>query len=313
MNTTTKKISIVIPVFEAEEIVSPLVKKINDSVDLSNNENELILVDDGSYDNSWKMIEKESKKGSDILGIKLSRNFGQHYAILAGLNQARGEIIIVMDCDLQHDPTYIKDLIYEFDKGYDIVFSVMENKKFNFFKNFTSFLFYKIYNFLLDDKNLKVSTSTGDFTIFSRKVLDEYLKLDDYKRHHVMVLKWLGFKTSEIKIEHKMRKSGRSTYTLQKLFSLAFDTIIFNSNKVLNYFIGTGLLISGLAFLGILYIMINSIFFNYVQGWPSLFVIILFSTGLIILSIGVLGLYIGKTFDQTKNRPKYIVEKSTIE
>ena len=311
MNTTTKKISIVIPVFEAEEIVSPLVKKINDSVDISNNENELILVDDGSCDNSWKIIEKESKKGLDILGIKLSRNFGQHYAILAGLNQARGEIIIVMDCDLQHDPTYIKDLIYEFDKGYDIVFSVMENKKFNFFKNFTSFLFYKIYNFLLDDKNLKVSTSTGDFTIFSRKVLDEYLKLDDYKRHHVMVLKWLGFKTSEIKIEHKMRKSGRSTYTLQKLFSLAFDTIIFNSNKVLNYFIGTGLLISGLSFLAILFIIINSIFFNYIQGWPSLFVIILFSTGLIILSIGVLGLYIGKTFEQTKNRPKYIVEKST--
>ena len=301
-------ISIIIPVYKSEGILQELINEIHKVVDLNFKSNELIFVDDGSDDNSWKKIITFSKKYESIKGIKLSRNFGQHYAILAGLNTARGEKIIVMDCDLQDSPKYIPEMINQYNNGSEIIFTIRKNRKFNFLKNFSAFLFYKIYNFLLQDKNLKVNFSMGSYTLFSKKVLKEYLKVGDYRRHHVMVLKWLGFKTSNIIIEHESRSIGKSGYNFFKLLDLAIDTIIFNSNRILNYFIITGLLISFIAFLGILTIIINSFFTDYNQGWPSIFIMILFSLGLIIFCIGIVGLYIGKMFDQTKNRQKFIIE-----
>ncbi len=303
------KLSIVSPVYKAENIVDELVKRVVDEAQKITLDFELILVEDGSPDNSWKAIERNSVKDKRVKGIKLSRNFGQHYAITAGIDNAEGNFIIIMDCDLQDDPIYFIKLIDKAKEGYDIVYTYKESRKHSFFKNMTAKLYNKIFNYLIDNKSISSDNNIGAYSLISRKVADAFMSYNDYHRHYLMVLRWLGFHTGYIKIEHKVRFEGKSSYTFSKLIKHAIDGITSQSDKLLRIFVGIGLTISTLSFLSILLIIIMYLTNGFKSGWASLIVVILFSTGIILTSIGVIGIYLGKTFEQTKNRPLYFIDK----
>lgn len=302
------KVSIVIPVYNSESTLELLNDKIIQEISSTSNDYEIIYVNDDSPDSSWKIIQKLCKENSKIIGIHLSRNFGQHPAIFCGLSHATGDVIIVMDCDLQEDPKYIKELIAEFYKGYDIVFTVRKKRKYIWWKNIGASIFSSIYNYLIDDKRLLTSQSVGSYSLISKKVAEAFLKYGDYQFHYLMVLRWLGFKQSFIEIEHMERASGKSSYNFKKLFEHALIAIVFQSDKLLRFNIYIGLFISFISIIGIFYVVINYFIHGFAQGWTSIFVILLFMMGIVLFSLGIIGLYIGKMFEQVKNRPKYVIK-----
>jgi glycosyltransferase involved in cell wall biosynthesis len=305
----TVMLSIISPVYKAEKIVDELINRIIIEAEKITKNFEIILVEDGSPDNSWDRILDNCKKDQRVKGIKLSRNFGQHYAITAGVHNAIGDYIVVMDCDLQDDPIYIKDLYKKALEGYDIVYTVKNKRNHDWLKNITAIIFNRIFNWLIDNKNWKSSAYVGSYSLISKKVAAEYKNYKDYRRHYLMILRWLGFQYSFVNIEHKERYEGKSTYSFSKLINHAIDGITSQSDKLLRLTIVFGFILSFLSILCGLIILISALFNNYQPGWASLSVLILFVAGLIITSIGILGIYIGKIFEQTKGRPLYLVDK----
>lgn len=300
------KISVVSPVYKAEKIVDELVKRLTEVLSSVTNDFEIILVEDCGGDESWKRIEDNCRRDKRVKGILLSRNFGQHYAITAGLQQATGEVIVVMDCDLQDDPAHILRLLEEYEEGYDIIFTRRIGRKHSFFKMITA----KIYNSLFtlfSDKNYELNV--GSMTLFSSRVRDEFVKLKDQDRLYIQLLKWLGFRSTYVPVEHRERYEGKSSYSLSKLFMTAVQGWTSYSDKLLRLSIYTGLAISAVTLLAGVYIVISYFLKSFQPGWPSLIVAVLFSTGLILMSIGITGIYIGKIFEQTKQRPLYIIDK----
>lgn len=303
------KLSIVIPVFNAEKIIDELISRVDSEIKLLFENYEIILVEDGSIDNSWSCIKKNCSNNKKIKGLKLSRNFGQHNAITAGLQESSGEKVIVMDCDLQHNPKYISQFINKSNEGFDIVYSHMNKRSFGIFKNLSSRLFFMIFNYLIDNKEFKGSNKIGSFSLITRKVVKEYLSFGDYARHYIMVLRWLGFKSSIISINHEPRFSGKSSYTFSELIKHSINGIVFNSDKIIRITLKLGFTISLLSILASLLIIIMYFIQPFQAGWASIIVMILFSTGLIIGSIGIVGLYVGKIFDQSKNRPIFVIDE----
>ena len=303
-------LSIVSPVYRAENIIDELIKRISEEVkkiDLVKNF-EILLIEDGSPDDSWKKIEENCKKFNYVKGIKLSRNFGQHFAITAGLDKALGDYVIVMDCDLQDNPKYIKDLLDKAIQGFDVVYTVKKHREHSFFKNLTASLFNKFFNFLLENSNLQGSNEIGAYSILSRKVVNEYKKFGDYNRHYLSVVRWLGFDFTFLHIEHSRRFEGESSYNLRKLLSHALNGIISQSNKLLYLNTYFGFFISFISFCFGLYQIISYFTTGRQNGWTSLIVAIFFSLGILLISLGIVGIYIGKVFEQVKGRQKYIVD-----
>lgn len=303
------KISVVSPVYKAERIMPELVRQIGNALQQITSDYEIVLVEDGSPDQSWEAIEHECAGNSHVKGIKLSRNFGQHYAITAGIHNAEGDYVIVMDCDLQDDPAYIRDLYQKAREGYDIVYTIKEERRHSFFKNMTARLFNSLFNWLIDNKSWKSSSQVGSYSLLSRKVVESFRNYKDYRRHYLMVLRWLGFRSAFIQIEHKQRYEGKSSYNLSKLLHHAIDGITSQSDKLLRMTVVLGFFMSIAAFVGGLYIFIRSLISPFQSGWASLSILILFVGGLIITTIGISGIYIGKIFEQTKGRPLFIIDK----
>jgi glycosyltransferase involved in cell wall biosynthesis len=303
------KLSIVSPVYRAEEILVELVTRVSFEAKNITNNFEIILVEDSSPDNSWSVINSICINNQNVKGIKLSRNFGQHFAITAGLENASGDVVIVMDCDLQDDPKYFKDLICKIQEGYNIVYTTKISRKHSWIKNISARFFYRIFNYLVDNKNYRASDSVGSFSALSRKAIDAFISYGDYRRHYLMVLRWLGFQHTYVVVEHNERYSGMSSYNWRKLLEHAIDGITSQSDKLLKITAGLGLALSSISFISIICILIRYLIKPFQAGWSSLFVLILFMSGLIILSIGICGIYIGKIFEQTKGRPKYIIEE----
>ncbi len=306
MNKENIKISVISPVYKSEKIVDELVRRISDEVSRITDNYEIILVEDCGGDNSWKKIEENCISNSKVKGIKLSRNFGQHYAISAGMKESSGDVIVIMDCDLQDDPSHIKKLYDEFKNGFDVVFTKRIARKHSFFKTITA----KIYNSLFSmfaDKNYDLNV--GSLTMISKRVKDEFVKLKDQDRLYIQLIKWIGFKSTYVSVEHRERYEGKSTYSISKLFITAIQGWTSYSDKLLRLSVYSGLLISLITLLVGIYIVLSYFMKSFQPGWPSLIVAILFSTGLILMSIGITGIYIGKIFDQTKGRPLYIIDK----
>ncbi|MBS1517277.1 MAG: glycosyltransferase [Bacteroidetes bacterium] len=301
-----RSVSIISPVYKAGKIVDELVRRVSEEASRISDSYEIILVEDCGGDNSWEKIVENCELNPAVRGIKLSRNFGQHYAITAGMMEAKGDIVIIMDCDLQDDPVYFTDLLKVFDEGYDIVFTKRINRKHSLFKKITA----GIYNFLFRlfaDKNFDLDV--GSMTMISSRVKDEFVKLKDQDRLYIQLLKWIGFRSAYLPVEHKKRFEGRSSYTLSKLFFTAIQGWTSHSDKLLRLSIYSGLFISFVTLLIGIYIVISYFMKSFQAGWPSLIVAVLFSAGLILMSIGITGIYIGKIFEQTKERPLYIIDK----
>ena len=302
-------ISVVSPVYRAENIVDELVKQIVAAMEPITSNYEIILVEDNSPDNSWAKMAAICRNNNKVKGIKLSKNFGQHNAIAAGLYHATGDYIIVMDCDLQDNPKYMKTLIEKADEGNDIVYTYKRARNHNFMKNFISFFWSKIFNWLVDDKTLQNNLKVGSYSLITKKVQNEYNQLHDFYRPYLGMLSILGFTNTYVEIEHDKRHSGKSSYTLRKLIIHSVNGILSQTSRLLTLSIFTGRSFSIIGFLLIIYIIYLRLTHGFSAGWASLAVLIIFNTGLILMSTGIIGAYIGKIFLQTKNRPNFIVDK----
>lgn len=303
------EISIVSPVYRAEKIIPELVRRIEECVSPITSSYEILLTEDGSPDNSWAAIEAVAATNKKVKGVKLSRNFGQHYAISACMREATGNYVVVMDCDLQDDPKYIAELYAKAKEGYDIVYTTKTTRAHSFFKNITAKVFYSIFNSLTENERSNAQGSIGSYSLLSRKVVDAFNSINDFHRHYLMVLRLLGFRSTFVQVEHNKRFEGTSSYNLSKLITHAIDGITSQTDKLLRLSITVGFVIFAISFLGGTALIINYIVAGALAGYTSLMVMLLFSTGLILMSIGITGLYIGKIFDQVKGRPLYIIEK----
>jgi len=300
-------ISIVSPVYRAEKILPILVSEINLVMERIGEDYEIILVDDRSPDNSWEVMKVLSSQNSKIKSIRLSRNFGQHSAIFAGLTKAKGDWVVVMDCDMQDQPKEIAKLYKKALEGYDIVLGQRENRKDKFLKKLSSKLFYKVFNYLSGGQ---FNNEIGNFGIYKKKVIDSILNISDYIKFFPLFINWVGFKSVSIPIEHGEREEGKSSYSISRLLKLAFNVIVSFSDKPLRLFINFGLGISILSFvLGIYYLYLSITHKITQPGFSSLILSIWFLSGIIISCIGIVGVYLGKTFDQAKNRPTFIIDE----
>ena len=268
---------------------------------------EIILVDDRSPDNSWEVMKVLSSQNPKIKSIRLSRNFGQHSAIFAGLTRAKGDWVVVMDCDMQDQPKEIAKLYKKALEGYDIVLGQRENRKDKFLKKLTSRLFYKVFNYL---SGANFDNNVANFGIYHQKTIKSILDMKDYVKFFSLFINWIGFKSISIPIEHGEREEGKSTYSVGRLFKQAFNVIISFSDKPLRLFINFGLSISILSFvLGIYYLYLSITHKITQPGFSSLILSIWFLSGIIISCIGIVGVYLGKTFDQAKGRPTFIIDE----
>ncbi len=301
------KISIVSPVYLAEKIVDELVSKIHEYTATITLDYEIILVEDGSPDNSWKKIEDLCQRDSKLKAIKLSRNFGQHYAITAGLQCTTGKWVIVMDCDLQDNPEEIPNLFQKAQEGFDIVYAQRKLRQDNFFKRLSSNLFYKTFGYLTDSEQ---DASIANFGIYKQEVIKAVLAMKDHIRFFPTMVQWVGFNSVKLEVKHNSREEGTSSYSWKSLLKLAFNNIISFSDKPLRLTIQLGFSISLLSFIGGLFYIFQ--YFNgqiKVLGFASIIISICFFSGLIIFILGIIGVYLGKTFDRVKERPTYITSK----
>ena len=220
-------ISVVVPVYGCGKCLNKLYTRLKKTLSTFTEEFEIILINDASPDESWQTILKLAEEDNRVKGINLSRNFGQHKAITAGLEYAKGDWVVVMDCDLQDQPEEILKLYNKAQEGFDIVFGRRTERKDTFLKKLGSKVFYKIYDYFTESK---IDNSTANFSIISKKVVVRLNQLREQNRMYPLFVNWIGFKKTEIDIEHALREEGKSSYTLSKLINLAIDSIVSQSN-----------------------------------------------------------------------------------
>lgn len=298
--------SIVIPVYGCKAALPELYRRLTYTMNTITDEYELILVNDNCPENSWEVIEQLCKKDSKVKGIELSRNYGQMSAILAGLDNCAGEWIVVMDCDLQDRPEEIPRLYEKALEGYDVVFARRADRQDSKIKIFWSNLFYKIYNYATDGN---YDGALCNFSVVNRKVIKEYCGMREIYRDYVMYIKWLGFRTTAIDVEHNSRFEGESSYTFKKRIDLALGILTSQSDKVLKLMVGLGMSITLLSFVMLIYIILNYFIVDVDPGWTSIVASNFFIGGITIMTIGIVGIYVGNIFMQTKNRPLYVIRQ----
>ncbi|MGQ9847944.1 MAG: glycosyltransferase family 2 protein [Bacteroidales bacterium] len=299
-------VSIVIPVYKCSESLSILYHRIISALNELEIKYEIIFVYDGGPFKDWEVIAELAENNSNVVGIELSRNFGQHKAITAGLHYSKGKWIVVMDCDLQDNPNDIVKLYQKaISEDVDIVFAKRKFRNDSFLKKLFSKLFYKTLEYLSETNQ---DHTIGNFGIYNRKVIDAILSMGDSIRILPLMVRWVGFKSTSIDVIHEKRECGKTSYSIKKLIHLALDIILSFSDKLLRITVKVGLFIS---LLSVLFTIITIIrYFNgsiSQLGYTSIIISIWFFSGLVIAILGMVGLYVGKTFEQTKDRPMYII------
>ena len=303
-------ISVVTPVYGCCQSLEKLYERLEKVLSTITDKFEIIMVNDGSPDNAWEVIQQLSQKDLRVKGINLSRNFGQHRALAAGLDYVDGDWVVVMDCDLQDQPEEILKLYSKAQEGYDVVFGRRVIREDKAIKKFASKIFYKIYDYL---SGYDTDPSVANFSIISLKVVKNFRKMNEQHKPYGYFINWLGFKRLDIEIEHAPRVYGESSYSFRKLINLALENIVSQSNKPLRMSIKFGFLMSFLSALYACFLVIR--YFSNditVAGWTSVMVSIYFVAGLLLANLGFIGLYLGKVFNESKNRPLYIVDETTF-
>lgn len=302
------ELSIVSPVYHGEKMLNELVQRIHAAIKELTDDYEIILVNDCSPDLSWQKITEICSHDKKVKGINLSRNFGQPYAITAGLSYAAGEYVAVIDCDLQNKPEDLPAMYRKAKEGYDIVSARRVVREDTFLKRLSSATFHKVYDFL---SGFKTDKAVAEFGIYSRKVVKVYCSIPEFSRSFVELVHTLGFKKTTVDVLHDHRLEGESSYNLYRLLKLSYDSIISNSNRPLHLAVSLGLIMSVLSFLMAIYNIFAKFYgLNEVVGYTSTIFSIWFVGGLLLFMMGILGLYIGKIFDQVKGRPVFIVSET---
>ncbi len=302
------EISIVIPVYGCGAIIDKTVSEVVKAVEEITSDYEILLVDDRAPDNAWEAIQKLAAQSPKIKGIKLSRNFGQEGAILAGSTYAKGKYIVYLDCDMQENPEYIKEFYSYLKSGEaDIVFSLRKQRSQGFLRRTLT----KFYNWMF--KKIAGAGFTLEFSslmAFNRKVLTHFLELKDQHRIRAGLLTWLGFKQKFVYIEHLPGLRGKTSYSFSKFVRVAVDAWVSQSTRLLYLAVFFGILFAIFALLGVFYVVIKYFVQGFLPGWASLITTIMASTSVILFQLGILGVYLAKTFEQAKERPLFIVEET---
>lgn len=304
------KVSIVIPCFNEEEnieeISNQIVLRLKKEFDY-----EIIFVDDGSKDRTLEFIKKQQLKKKKFFYISFSRNFGHQNALKAGLDFASGDCVISMDADLQHPPTLINDMLEKWKEGYEIVYTVRNDKKIGTFKKISSKLFYLILNSLSD---YKVEYGAADFRLLDKKIINIIKQMEEPNLFLRGIVSWVGFKQFSISYVPAKRFSGSSKYSIKKMIGLAINGVTSFSVKPLRISVYFGYMVSCSSFLYGIYAITMAIFTtNTISGWTSLLVSTTFLGGIQMIMIGILGEYLGKLFIDVKKRPNYIIKEKSKE
>lgn len=299
-------ISVVIPIYGCRAALEELCRRLTETLTSMQKEYEIILVNDNCPQNSWEVIEQICAKDQHIVGIELSRNFGQIQAITAGLDYSKGDWVVVMDCDLQDRPEEIPNLYNKaVENGYDAVFARRANRKDSPFKVFVSKVFYKIYEWASDGN---YDPALCNFSISKRIVVDNYCKMRELHRAFVIYVKWMGFKIGTHDVVHEERYEGKSSYDFKKRMKMAMSILTSQSDKLIKLTVGLGFTVSACSALVILGLVIHYFTTNIVtSGWSSIIATICLMSGLLMMCIGIVGTYVGNIFMQVKDRPLYIV------
>ena len=306
-------LSIVVPVYRGAPFLHELHRRLVASLEPLVTRFEIVLVEDGGPDESWNIIEDLARQDARVRGVALSRNFGQHHAITAGLRHARGQWIVVMDGDLQDPPEEIAKLWAKAQEGHDCVLARRARRADGSSKRLSSWLFYRVFNYLAD-LNYRYDGTVANFSIISRRVADTINGMGEAVRFYGGFLTWTGFAKAYVDVKHVRRRGSESGYSFFKLMKLATSIILAHSNKPLRLCVYTGLLLSALAFVGgLVHIARVVAHGSPVMGWTSLIVSVWFSTGAIISALGILGLYVDRIFTEVKHRPLFVVRKTTFD
>lgn len=304
-----KKISILIPCYNEEQSLPLLYPELVKLMDANPGyEWELMFVNDGSKDNTLAVLQQLRQQDSRVNYVDLSRNFGKEAAMLAGFDHVSGDCMVIIDADLQHPPTLIPEMIKWWDQGYDDVYAKRKSRgKESWLRKRLSLQFYKI---LQRSSRFEVLQNVGDFRLLDRCCINALKQLRESERYTKGMYSWIGFKKKEIEFEQGDRIAGESSWNYRQLFSFAIDGITSFTNAPLRISTVVGFVVSLCAFLYMIYVFFKAVIFgDPVQGYPTLVILILFLGGIQLLSLGIIGEYIGRIYNETKNRPDYIVRE----
>jgi len=304
--TEPPRLSLVIPLYNEAENIMPLYQELCNVLQHIPLTIEMVFIDDGSHDHSFTTIKNLGTVDDRIRGISLSRNFGHQVALTAGLQQAKGEIIITMDCDLQHPPEVIPRLLKQNETGFDIVNTRRnDSADTGLFKRLSSRLFYQLINRISD---FPVTQSSSDFRLMNRKALDAFLQFGERDRFTRGLVSWMGYRQTVVDYDCPPRYAGKSKYTLRKMLHLAADGITAFSARPLRIASYTGLIIFLLGLAYAIFAVIKYFTGNTIPGWTSLLVTVLLLGGIQLLSLGIIGEYLARIFNESKSRPLYFIK-----
>lgn len=308
MTAARPHLSVVTPTYCCADCLEELHRRVVACVTPITEDFEIVVVNDGSPQADWAVLKRIAAADPRVRALNLSRNFGQHYALAAGIDHAEGDWVVVMDCDLQDAPEEIPRLYAKAREGYDVVFARRMKKRFSAFKRATSWGFSRFLGTLM---GRRLDSSIGNFSIVSRRVVQNLRLFKERNRSYGHFVGWLGFPTATVDVAHRDRFAGESTYTLGKMVALATEALISQSDRPLRLSIQFGAGVAVFAFAYGVYQIVRALIWAIpVPGWTSVIVSIYFIGGLLFANLGVVGLYIGKIFDETRRRPLYVLMDS---
>jgi polyisoprenyl-phosphate glycosyltransferase len=300
-------LSVVSPVYKAEGCIEELHRRLTAVLQSLNVEYEIVLVDDGSPDRSGEMIARIAAADPRVAAVTLSRNFGQHAAILAGVAEAKGDAVVVMDCDLQDRPEDIPLLTGKLEEGFDVVIARRTGRTASAFKRLTSRFWFALLNRFSD---MRIEPGSGSFSILRREPVEALLRMPNRHTHYSLLLRWIGFRQTYVTVDDGGRFAGSSSYSVRRLLSHAVSGIVAHSTKLLSFSIYAGFGFVLLAILQFGYVIVRKLTGGFgVAGWASLMAAIWLVGGAILSSLGVIGIYLGRIVDDVKQRPPYIVAR----
>ncbi|MBI2883470.1 MAG: glycosyltransferase family 2 protein [Candidatus Methylomirabilis oxyfera] len=302
-------ISVVLPVCNEEQVLSRLYERLTSVMRGLGEAYELIFIDDGSRDRSLTLLKELREKDTTVKIINLSRNFGHQAAITCGLDYAKGDAVVVMDADLQDPPELIPELITQWREGYDVVYAVREKREGeSVFKSVTAELFYRVIKKLA---RIEIPVDTGDFRLLSRRAANALKSTRERSRFIRGLVSWVGYRQTGVKFVRQERFAGQTKYPFRKMLKFAIDGITAFSFVPLQMATYCGFLISGVSFLYIVYAVLQKLLTNRpVTGWTSLIVAMLFLGGVQLIMLGIIGEYIGRIYEEVKQRPLYLVDET---
>ena len=305
----SKKISILIPAYNEQPVLPILYKHLEDlGKKIKNYQLEFFFVDDGSSDKTLEIIKDYAKKDPRVAYISLSRNFGKEIAMMAGFDHIDADAMVIIDADLQDPPELIPKMIKYYEQGYDDVYAKRRSRAGeSWLKKFTSKMFYKV---LSATSSIPTQTDTGDFRLLSRRCIDALKQFRESERYTKGMFSWIGFKKKEILYDRDARAAGKTHWNYLKLTKLAVNGITSFTTTPLKLSTILGFVISVFAFIYLLWLLIRAAFFGCdLKGYSSMMVVILFLGGIQLISLGIIGEYVGQIFNETKKRPTYLIDE----